>query len=188
MTVEVALNSERLKVRQIRMQDAQALLDFHLTNKDFLSPFDPPVPESFYTLDYWKDKILHSKQKWLEKEELRLIIQQEEESDVIGCINFTQIQRGPFHACRLGYKLGERFQGKGYMSEALQRAIEYMFNELNLHRIEANYIPSNRKSKNVLRRLGFVNEGMAKNYLYIDGKWQDHQLTSLTNPNWINQF
>jgi ribosomal-protein-alanine N-acetyltransferase len=70
------------------------------------------------------------------------------------------------------------------MTEALQCGIEHLFGELNFHRLEANYIPSNGPSARVLEKLGFIEEGRAKSYLWIAGDWQDHVLTSLTNPGW----
>jgi [ribosomal protein S5]-alanine N-acetyltransferase len=70
------------------------------------------------------------------------------------------------------------------MREALQAGIRHVFGELNMHRIQANYVPWNRRSGGLLRRLGFSVEGYARDYLYLDGEWQDHVLTSLTNPHW----
>ena len=101
---------------------------------------------------------------------------------IVGTINFTQIFRGPFHACYLGYSIAERWEGHGLMREGLEAAIAYAFDELRLHRIMANYVPTNERSGGLLRRLGFVVEGYARDYLYIDGAWRDHVLTALTNP------
>ena len=70
------------------------------------------------------------------------------------------------------------------MTEALSAAIDFMFTERNIHRVMANYIPVNEKSGKVLRRLGFTVEGYARDYLYLDGQWKDHILTSLTNEDW----
>jgi ribosomal-protein-alanine N-acetyltransferase len=67
------------------------------------------------------------------------------------------------------------------MSEALERAIRYLFDDLLLHRIEANHMPSNTRSAKLLARLGFEREGYARDYLFIDGAFRDHVLTSLTN-------
>jgi ribosomal-protein-alanine N-acetyltransferase len=103
---------------------------------------------------------------------------------IIGTCNFTQIFRGPFQDCYIGYQINANFEGKGLMSESVSRAIRYMFQEQNLHRIMANYMPMNVRSKRLLQKLEFVIEGEAKNYLQINGKWEDHILTSLTNPNW----
>ncbi|MEM9194984.1 MAG: GNAT family N-acetyltransferase, partial [Myxococcota bacterium] len=74
--------------------------------------------------------------------------------------------------------------GQGLMYEALARAIGFAFEELRLHRVMANHRPENRRSARLLERLGFHNEGFARDYLLIDGKWRDHILTALTNPAW----
>jgi len=70
------------------------------------------------------------------------------------------------------------------MYEALQPLIRYMQRQQRMHRIMANYMPHNERSGNLLARLGFEREGYAKNYLLIDGVWQDHVLTALTDPQW----
>lgn len=75
-------------------------------------------------------------------------------------------------------------EGKGFIFKALQRAILYMFEEHSLHRIMANYMTANKRSAKLLDRLGFEIEGYAKQYLYIQNKWEDHILTALTNENW----
>jgi ribosomal-protein-alanine N-acetyltransferase len=103
---------------------------------------------------------------------------------IIGSVNFANFIRGVFQSCLLGYNLAENEQGQGYMTEALRVAIAYVFEELNFHRVMAAYLPHNRRSGNVLKRLGFKVEGYAYDYLMIDRVWQDHVLTSLINPNW----
>ena len=70
------------------------------------------------------------------------------------------------------------------MCEALTAAIKYVFEELNLHRIMANYMPANERSAKLLRRLGFTVEGYARDYLRLAGNWRDHILTALTNDSW----
>ena len=73
------------------------------------------------------------------------------------------------------------------MYEALEALVGFGFDQLNLHRIMANYQPNNTRSKAVLERLGFVTEGLAPKYLFINGDWRDHVLTSLTNDAWRGQ-
>lgn len=74
-----------------------------------------------------------------------------------------------------------RFEGKGYMSEAIRAVIRYAFEERKLHRIMANYMPGNERSARLLERLNFEREGVAREYLYIRDRWEDHVLTALTN-------
>jgi ribosomal-protein-alanine N-acetyltransferase len=68
------------------------------------------------------------------------------------------------------------------MHEALSAAIDHVFKALKLHRIMVNYMPANERSAALARKLGFVPEGIARDYLYIDGAWRDHVLTALVNP------
>jgi ribosomal-protein-alanine N-acetyltransferase len=82
----------------------------------------------------------------------------------------------------LGYSLDGAAQGKGLAREAVGAVVDYAFATLGLHRIEANYQPNNDRSGKLLRSLGFVVEGYARDFLFIDGGWRDHILTSRTNP------
>lgn len=84
----------------------------------------------------------------------------------------------------IGYSLAADAQGHGYMVEAVRGAVAYAFRELRLHRVMANYMPHNRRSGAVLRRAGFTVEGYARDYLRIDGRWEDHVLTAIVNPGW----
>ena len=104
------------------------------------------------------------------------------ESPILGWINLTNVVRGVFQACYMGYKLDRRMQGQGYMTEAARAVVDFAFDTLLLHRIMANYMPHNQRSAALLRRLGFTIEGVARDYLYIAGDWRDHVLTSLVNP------
>ncbi|WP_255230225.1 GNAT family N-acetyltransferase [Pseudoalteromonas sp. HM-SA03] len=101
-----------------------------------------------------------------------------ERSQIAGLCSFTQVARGPFQACYLGYSIASQFAGQGYMTEILKAAILHMFDQRNMHRIMANYMPSNVASARVLQKLGFEQEGYAKQYLRIAGKWEDHVLTA----------
>lgn len=105
---------------------------------------------------------------------------------IIGFCNFTQIFHGSFQACYLGYKMDHEYEGKGLMFEALESAIRYVFKELGIHRIMANYMPINARSANLLQRLGFAVEGYARNYLLINDRWEDHILTALSVEQWKN--
>ena len=93
---------------------------------------------------------------------------------VIGDLTFNNIVRGAFQSCHLGYKIDGRQLNQGFMTEALRCAIAYVFSELKLHRIEANIMPRNARSRRVVEKLGFVQEGLARKYLKINGAWEDH--------------
>jgi ribosomal-protein-alanine N-acetyltransferase len=179
------LKSQRLLLRMGQPEDVPAILQYYKVNKAYLEPFEPQRPDNFYTPQFW-EAALHAREKDFHTgSSIRLFIfEQEHPTAVIGTINLNNIIRGVFYAANLGYGLAAKQQGKGYMTEAGARLITYAFKELNLHRIMASYMPTNQRSANVLKRLGFEIEGTARDYLFINGKWQDHVMTSLINPHW----
>src|SRR5215472_14325535 len=89
---------------------------------------------------------------------------------IIGAINLSQIFRGAFENAYLGYQIGAAYANQGYMSEALRLVLRYAFEELQLHRLEANIQPGNIASIAMVRRAGFVREGFSRHYLKIDGR------------------
>lgn len=179
------LKTSRLIVRLLAQQDTQAVVNYYQENRQFLEPFEPVRPRNFYTREFWSQQIEKSLIEFGYDRSLRLFIfKQTDPRKIIGGANFTNIIQGISHSCTLGYSLAESEQGNGYMTEALEVAIQYVFENLNQHRINAFYMPHNRRSGNVLKRLGFTIEGYARDYLLINGKWEDHILTSLINPHW----
>lgn len=165
--------------------DAADILAFVSRNKAHLEPWSPPQAENYYTEDYWQNTATRSIESEAKGEGVYFILRDCKATrggEVNGTITLSQIARGAFQACYLGYNLDQDRQGNGLMQEALKLAIRYAFDELQLHRIMANYRTENQRSAKTLEALGFVTEGLAKNYLYIDGAWRDHVLTSLSNP------
>jgi ribosomal-protein-alanine N-acetyltransferase len=177
--------SERVIMRLPEYADVPAIIRFYQENEAHLAPFEPLRPEGFFEPYYWETRVRAVHDEFRADRSLRCFLFLKESPDeVIGSANFSSFLRGAAHYCNLGYGLGERAQGNGYLTEILKPAIAYVFDELKLHRIQANYMPHNVRSGQLLRRLGFVVEGYARDYLMIAGKWEDHVLTSLTNPRW----
>lgn len=103
---------------------------------------------------------------------------------IIGTINLSQIFRKAFQNAYLGYALGADFTGNGYMTEAVQLILRFAFQELKLHRVEANVQPSNKPSIAVLQRCGFTKEGFSRRYLKIGGRWRDHERWAIIKEDW----
>ena len=95
--------------------------------------------------------------------------------EIVGVININNIVRGSFLSASLGYYSSVKHQGFGYMTDGLRLAVRFAFEELGLHRIEANIQPNNHASKNLVRRCEFTLEGESKDYLFINGRWRDHE-------------
>ncbi len=92
-----------------------------------------------------------------------------------GVVNLSQIFHGRFGNAYLGYHAFTPYAGKGYLREALGLVARYAFEDLGLHRIQANVQPGNSRSIELLRASGFRLEGASPSYLHIDGGWRDHQ-------------
>jgi ribosomal-protein-alanine N-acetyltransferase len=175
------LTTPRLVLISPELDDAEEMLDYYVRNRRNFQPWEPKRQESFYSIDHMRARILDLKEKMAAQQSLHLILREPGSRKIIGECGFTNIVRGPFQACHLGYSLCQDFQGRGLMHEGLQRAIGFVFKELGLHRVMANYSPGNERSHRLLQRLGFEHEGRARAYLQIDGRWTDHILTSLIN-------
>ncbi|WP_245656074.1 GNAT family N-acetyltransferase [Microtetraspora fusca] len=98
-----------------------------------------------------------------------------------GNININSIVRGRFQSASLGYAAFAPAAGQGYMFEGLGLALRYAFEQLRLHRLEAQIQPDNHASLRLVQRLGFRYEGYAPDLLFIDGAWRDHERWAITN-------
>lgn len=181
----VRIETKRTIVKLAGEEEAAAVLRYYSENREHLRPFDPIRPPQFYQEGFWAAQLRQNLDLYAADLALRLFVfSKEEPGRVIGNIGFSTIVRGVAQHCTLGYSLAEELQGKGLMMEALHAAIDFAFMSLKLHRIEANYMPHNRRSGNLLRRLGFSVEGYSRDYLQINGVWEDHVRTALINPRW----
>jgi len=113
-----------------------------------------------------------------------LLICVRETGTIAGTITLSQIFRKAFCNAYLGYLLGEKFTGEGYMTEAVELILKQAFLNLKLHRVEANVQPHNASSIKVLKRCGFTKEGFSRNYLKISGKWRDHERWAIIKEDW----
>lgn len=176
------IHAERILLRIPTLDDSDRMAQYVRDNKAHLGPWEPEHPEEYYTSSFWKELLSLYQQLCKEDRALKLVLVLKDAPDapVIGTCNFNNIVRGVFQACYLGYGLDYRYQGQGLMYEALTAALKAAFEDLRLHRIMANYMPTNVRSGKLLRKLGFQPEGYARDYLKIAGRWEDHVLTALT--------
>jgi ribosomal-protein-alanine N-acetyltransferase len=185
MTALPRLCTDRLTLTLPTADDAEAWLAFAVRNQEHLAPWSPPEPEGALTLHACEARITSAHLQFQAGSAVRFLLRERSEPAggvITGFASLSQIVLGPFRACYLGYQLDVAKVGRGFMTESLRAVIRYAFDELLLHRIMANYMPSNERSGRVLRSLGFQVEGYARNYLFIAGGFQDHVLTSLTHP------
>jgi ribosomal-protein-alanine N-acetyltransferase len=174
--------TERVRLGTASRADAEALLAFQIENRAHLQPWEPLRADEFYTLQAAEQRLAVMEQQTTNGSALHLLLRGRLTGAVLGECNFTNIVRGPFQACFLGFSIGSRYEGRGLMHEALSAAIDHVFGQYRLHRIMANHRPENLRSGRLLTKLGFEREGLARAYLKINGTWADHVLTSRINP------
>jgi len=158
------------------------LAEYYKSNRAFLQPFYPTFTREDFDSRSWESTIPHIRSEYEAGRSWRLCLFRNQE--LCGVANLTNISHSPRFSCTLGYSLGERFQSQGLMREALLEIVPAAFAHFHLHRIEANYMPRNERSGRTLAAAGFVQEGLAKQYLLINGVWEDHVLTAKINPAW----
>lgn len=100
---------------------------------------------------------------------------------IAGMVNLSSIIRGRFQSASLSYAAFAPTAGQGYLTEGLGLVVRYAFEQLRLHRLEANIQPGNHGSLRLVRRLGFRREGYAPEMLFIDGAWRDHERWAITS-------
>lgn len=176
--------TERLLLRVLDKTYARPVLEYYKRNRDFLSEWEPQREPDFYTLGYHQEQLSANWDAMEQGSALCLWIFRQKASDQpIGYLNFSQIIRGSFLSCMLAYKLDKSYINQGFMTEAVKKGVKIMFEDFQLHRIEANIMPKNERSIRVIEKLGFYNEGLATQYLKIQGNWEDHIHFVLLNPN-----
>ena len=184
------LETERLTVRLARPGMHAAMARFLAENfEGHLERWSPPAACAFFTEEFWRERLAVAIEEFQAGRAARFVLQlrrgdapAELDAPILGTCNYTSIVRGPFLACHLGYQVARAHEGQGLMAQALRATNAFVFDSMRLHRIMANYRPENDRSARLLERLGFVREGLAKDYLFIDGAWRDHILTALVNP------
>jgi len=171
-------------VRTARLDDAELIVDYFKKNKEYLKPWEPSREPEFFYFQTWKQRLIKLHELHQMALGYYLLITSVENNKMLGTVSFSQICRFPMHSCNVGYSLSEDVQGKGIMTSALILACQYMFENMNIHRISAAYMPCNLRSGRVLQRAGFKQEGRATDYLLINGQWEDHILMACQNPCW----
>jgi ribosomal-protein-alanine N-acetyltransferase len=176
------IETERLIIRLPQAADVPEVIRYYGENRAHLQPFSPTFAPDFLDEATWFEQVRVRSHEFAAGESFRgFLFARPAPQRIAGNLNLTQVHRGALQSCVLGYNLARDEQGKGYMTEAVRKAVEFAFGIWKLHRVAAGYMPQNIRSGAVLRRCGFQVEGHASGYLLINGRWEDHVLTAITN-------
>jgi len=145
-------------------------------SRAFLVPWEPIWPADDLTRIAFRRRIKRYQREIRSGGGYPFFVFSPDGESLLGGLTLSHVQRGVSQSCSLGYWMGRPFAGKGLMSAAVRVALNFAFESLNLHRVEAACLPSNEPSIRLLEKVGFTREGYARRYLCIDGRWQDHLL------------
>lgn len=175
------IKTERLRLERLKDEHAGEMAAFYRQNKEFLEPFEPLKSKAFYKISYQMNAIKAELLKEDQGKSIKFLIYKLHDQKLIGMITLNEIIRGCFQSAFVGYKIHKNYINQGYMTESLKAVVAYGFNEMKLHRIEANIMPKNLSSLKVAQKCGFINEGLSKSYLKINGQWEDHYRLVILN-------
>ena len=176
--------TDRLVIEPLTIDHARAYLAYVTRNRAHLEPWEPARQPEFFTLAFHMAAIAASELDARAGTSLRFVAFARERGEIRASVNLWTIARGVTHSATLGYSVDASAQGAGIATEAAGAVVRHAFETLGLHRVQTSYQPTNERSGRVLRKLGFVVEGYARDYLYLAGAWQDGILVSRTNPDW----
>lgn len=169
------ITTERLVLKILHPKGVPLVLDYYKKNLPFFEKWLPQRSEGYYTLENLRTVLKKETHAFKMGEGYRFhIFKKGAPDEIIGDMMFSNIIRGIFQNCSVGYKIAEQAAQKGYMTEALQAGVEYIFQHIDLHRIEANIIPRNTASIRLIQKLHFKKEGLSPKMLKINGVWEDH--------------
>ena len=166
----------RYRLRLPRMADFEQWHALRRESREFLQPWEPSWRPDDLTYRCFRQRVLRNEQEYDAGLAVPLLLFSVADDALLGGLTIGLIRRGASQSCMIGYWMGHRHAGQGHMFAALQIAIPYIFNGLELHRIEAACIPENDKSIRLLEKAGFQREGLLRQYLKINGQWRDHAL------------
>ena len=174
------LRAGDIYLRLVEPKDAEAMLDLIERNRTFFAPFEPRRPPEQWTLAVQLELLRTTSERGARGEEYGFGIFLTQTDALIGRVNLTNIVRKAFLNAYIGYYLDQAHNGHGYMTTAVSAAVDFAFGPGRLHRVQAAVMPENTASVRVVEKAGFRLEGLAKNYLRIDGRWRDHNLYAIT--------
>ncbi|MFC9541259.1 GNAT family N-acetyltransferase [Lysinibacillus sp. NPDC056959] len=172
----VSIQGDKCYIRTFYEKDAQSLTDLVSRNKYFWSTYEPLQRPEYYTINAQYKKIQESLYLMDSKREFTFGIFEPDTNNLIGHIALYAVKRLPYSSAFVGYAMDEIYVGKGIVTEAVNMVVQFAFEQVGLHRVEAYVSTQNNPSIRVLEKSGFQQEGLLRKLLYINGQWVDHYM------------
>jgi ribosomal-protein-alanine N-acetyltransferase len=170
------VSGEGVFLRTAQMSDFAQWMALREQSRDFLTPWEPTWLEDDLTRASFRRRLKRYSEDMRGDLAYPFLLFRRSDNALLGGITLTNIRRGVAQSGSLGYWIGAPFAHQRYMTRGVSALVPFAFDGLRLHRIEAACIPTNQPSIKLLERTGFKREGYAREYLCINGLWQDHLL------------
>ena len=173
------IEAEKVVLRTPQMSDYPTWAELRAASHEFLTPWEPLWATDELSRASFRRRVRHYLRDLREDVGYALFIFAAMSGYLVGGLTLCNVRRGVTQSCTLGYWIGAKYAQQGYMTAAVRAVIPFVFDSLELHRLEAACLPNNTASIKLLERTGFRREGLARRYLRINGVWQDHLLYAL---------
>jgi ribosomal-protein-alanine N-acetyltransferase len=177
------LLGDKIFLRPPERGDYEEWAALRARSRNFLTPWEPTWPPDALSRASFRARIARYSEDWRGDQGYNFFIFRDDGA-LVGGVGLSNVRRGVAETASLGYWVGESFARQRIMTAALPPVLDFSFGRLRLHRIEAACLPTNVPSSALLKRTGFTEEGYARRYLMIDGKWQDHLLFAILREDW----
>jgi [ribosomal protein S5]-alanine N-acetyltransferase len=172
-------SGDGLALRPPSINDFEEWRNLRAESEKFLVPWEPTWPRDDLTRHGYRRRLRYYKSDAERGYALTWFIIRQSDGNLLGGMTIANIRRGAAQSAQLGYWMGERYAGQGYMKRAVVLCLDHLFNRMGLERIEAACVPRNKRSAGLLKSCGFVREGCLRAYLEINGVREDHHLYAI---------
>ncbi len=175
---EPVIRGDGLTLRSPTMDDFQHWVALRRESREFLKAWEPTWPADDLSRAAFRRRLKRYQHEGRTDRGYSFFIFRDD-GCLLGGLALSNLRRGVSQCASLGYWIGARHAGRGYMTKAVACLLPFAFGTLHLHRIEAACMPENTASRRLLEGSGFSREGFARKYLQIDSVWRDHILYAI---------
>jgi ribosomal-protein-alanine N-acetyltransferase len=148
-------------------------------SRGHLVPYEPRWSDDELSRRAWRRRLVRYRRDRRQGTGEAYLVVRSADGALVGGVTLSNVRRGVTQSASVGYWIGLPYVRQGYASEALATVLAHGFETMGLHRVEAACMPRNLASVGVLEKAGFRREGLARRYLRIDGRWEDHILLAI---------
>lgn len=169
------IETKRLILRRFSEQDAKEIYEGYVNQEKFLYYAN----KEKRTLEEEIESLNGINEKYNNPEYYNWLITTKKDKKIIGAINLNVDNYN--ESVEFNYAIDDRYEGKGYMTEALEAVKNYCLNEVSVNRIFGGCEINNLASKRVMEKCSFIYEGTLRNYLKLKDGYHDMHLYSIIN-------